>query len=1291
MSQPAFSTTTRMPPLKIIAPREGSAQTLYMRTILFSIFFVFSVSASAQTSKALRALIDEQGVSGGLLAHAACGDGMLMQELAKAYPAFIVHGLERDLKVVMQARERFRTLATAERLSVEHWQDQALPYADNLVNVLIAPSTDLDVDEAMRVLAPGGMLVYARDGEWMSTVKTRDSRGEWTHYQFDASNNMVGDDTACGLPRRFQWSGTPLWSTSHENMSSLNAMVSANERVFYIIDEGPRASVQLPADWQLVARDAHNGVVLWKKPMKQWLTRFWPWKSGPAQMPRKLVAVDDHVYAPLDINGPVIQFDAATGKELQVYEGSGAAEEFICVDGTLLVQVNPDPSNMLELEAERRKRRHFSYDSRNRVLIDHEKAKRIVAYDAASGKQLWSHVGPKVSPLSLGALGDKVAYHDGECVVVLDLKSGDELWKSEPIKERMTMNAEEAPTLVLHPEAIFFAWNKKVTALSMADGKTLWKSSWVANDYRSPVSVMLMNDLVWSMDIVQARGKGTFTGRDRLSGEVKKQFDLPPFQGIGHHRCYKAKASGDFVLLSRSGVEYVDPSKESYDEHHWIRGACLYGIMPANGLLYSTPHACACYIKGKLNGFTAMAPGPTAPAKAEADSIEKGPAFDGPLVDRAREDDWPTYRHDMGRSGWTSAQVDPDLGQLWRTPIGGELTSLTVGSGRVLVAQKNRNTVQALSSESGVPAWQFCAGAQVDSPPTIHEGRVYFGSADGYVYAVNADDGALAWRSRAAPSERRVMSFGRLESAWPVHGSVLVKGGAVFCAAGRSSFLDGGIRMLKMDAETGKILIAYTIYDLDDSGKQPPLEGSFDMAGALTDILSSDGGSVFMRHMRFETEILKPQDPAPHLFSPTGYLDDNWWHRTSWVYGSNTKGGYGGWWQEANKLPAGRLMVFDDETVYSFGRSFYAGMNSAQFGRGEKYILYASDKKEGPEPDWAGVNAERRRKGDLGIDWKKYRTTPIQWQQEIPIHVRAMVLANRTLFAAGPYGDAVRSMDAFEGKRGVRLSAFSAKDGKAVSSYELDALPVFDGLVAANGRLFLAMEDGSVRSFGADGTALVSKLGEAVEVLPEVLLASDEEYIKEIRLARGDPIKGPGPGAGNRKVPGKNLNGSFSQVLGGKVVEGPLGYRLAAGQDKLAFALHELKTPITDQATWRFKMQPSPGYPNPPNYQNGFLVFGDGVQDDKLVKCGIQFVRGIAVIREGRTTAQKGLKQELKGDLAAVFEVEVTVDLSQQKVVMKIGEATMSMPIQRKLTSITRVGFAGWNAVTDFSLLEGPQ
>jgi hypothetical protein len=447
--------------------------------------------------------------------------------------------------------------------------------------------------------------------------------------------------------------------------------------------------------------------------------------------------------------------------------------------------------------------------------------------------------------------------------------------------------------------------------------------------------------------------------------------------------------------------------------------------------------------------------------------------------------DWPTYRHDPSRSGSTATQVPTALKQTWRTTLGGRLTGVTIADGRVFVADRDRNTIYALDAITGEVLWSFAAGAQVDSPPTCHRGRVYFGCADGYVVCLRASDGEVCWRYRAAPEDRRVTAFGRVESAWPVHGAVLVEDGVVFCAAGRSSFLDGGIRLVKLDAASGKLLESAVVYDLDRDGNQPKLEGSFDMQGSLPDILSSDGQAVFMRHRAFDAKTLEPTGQSPHLFSPAGFLDDTWWHRIYWVYGPDTRAGYGNWWQAGNKLPAGRILVHDDQGVYGFGRSYYPGMNSAQFSRGEKYLLFASSKEPGPEPDYRDANQLRAQRRDLEIDWSKRRTVEFRWQEPLPFQVRALVLAHRTLFAAGPYGDGVHSLEAYEGRRGIRLAAISAGDGRILANYEIDAMPVFDGMAAARGSLFLATQDGSVCCFGAQGETLPSANDDSIEWIPE--------------------------------------------------------------------------------------------------------------------------------------------------------------------------------------------------------------
>jgi hypothetical protein len=210
---------------------------------------------------------------------------------------------------------------------------------------------------------------------------------------------------------------------------------------------------------------------------------------------------------------------------------------------------------------------------------------------------------------------------------------------------------------------------------------------------------------------------------------------------------------------------------------------------------------------------------------------------------------------------------------------------------------------------------------------------------DGSVYCLRASDGALAWRFRAAPTDVRQMAFEQLESVWPVHGSVLVEKGIASFVCGRSCFLDGGMKFFRLDAKTGKKLVevAYTDKDPDSGKPLDDLHKTLQMPTALSDILSSDGrGTIYLRSQkidedgkRFEVAPVSgnaveqgaaQKGKHPHLFAAFGYLDAEWFHRALWIYGENSSGGHSGYYQPGKFAPTGRIMVFDDKNVYSYGR-----------------------------------------------------------------------------------------------------------------------------------------------------------------------------------------------------------------------------------------------------------------------------------------------------------------------------------------------------------------------------------
>ena len=1051
-------------------------------------------------------ILDATGVRGGLVVHLGCSDGKLTAAL-RANDSYLVHGLEADAGRVRQARQHVRSLGLYGKVSVEQWSGNRLPYAGNLVNLLVAEDLGgVDMGEVMRVLAPNGVAYVKADGRWIKTIRPRPKEiDEWTHYLHDASNNAVANDTVVGPPRRCQWVAGPSWARSHDHLSSTSALVSAGGRIFYIVDEGPVASVAIQPRWRLVARDAFSGVLLWKRPVGPWEGHLRSFRTGPAELARRLVAVGDRVYVTLGYGKPISALDAATGKTVRTYEQTDNTLEIVCHGGALFAVVGDRPPDNTDGAAKPVKPAvtwHW-------WPVHEEKPprKHVVALRADTGSAMWRKSDAdtaEMMPTTLAAAGKRVFFQSHKEILALDASSGRVLWRApRPVNRHRP--SWSAPTLVVSAGVVLcgdravkaptpdadptdrpsrwmvnarggVAPTGQLTAFAAETGRKLWEAP-CRESYNSPPDVLVADGLVWSGDLVRAKEPGITVARDLKTGQVQRQRprDQQFFKIImSHHRCYRNKATEKYLVLGRDGIELINLATGKGLGHPWVRGACQYGVMPCNGLIYAPPHSCACHVETKVNGFYALAPAPAEQRPAEGGDarLERGAAY-GKAARTGGEGDWPTYRHDALRSGRSSSVVPADIGPAWETSLAaGRLSSPVVADGKVFVACIDTHAVCALDARDGKVLWRFTAGGRVDSPPTIHAGTAIFGCADGWIYCVRAADGEMVWRFRAAPEDRRVVSYGQVESAWPVHGSVLVQGGVVYAAAGRSGFLDGGIHLLRLEAATGKKL------------SETPLQ-----TGALPDVLSSDGTSVFLRHNRFDAKGVRQRTRVPHLYSPAGFLDGSWWHRTYWLCGTTMASAWGGWPQSGMRVPAGRMLVVDGKDVYGYGRLQQYHRNGSHVGLGRmRYLLYAyaGSAKAAPSPAAAAKAkapaarkpAQAKRRG------RKAPAKPqCRWSRSVPLLARAMLLSGRTLFVAGPpdcfayagqgitdpyhiaSAEALREQEAaLAGKKGALLWAVSPADGSKIAEHRLNASPVWDGLAAAGGHLYLSTVNGKVLS-----------------------------------------------------------------------------------------------------------------------------------------------------------------------------------------------------------------------------------
>lgn len=73
------------------------------------------------------------------------------------------------------------------------------------------------------------------------------------------------------------------------------------------------------------------------------------------------------------------------------------------------------------------------------------------------------------------------------------------------------------------------------------------------------------------------------------------------------------------------------------------------------------------------------------------------------------------------------------------------LTSPAVDEARVYVGSRDKH-LHAVDRRSGKPLWKFKTGGRVESSPLVFDDAVVFGSADGRLYAVDPQDGREIWR-----------------------------------------------------------------------------------------------------------------------------------------------------------------------------------------------------------------------------------------------------------------------------------------------------------------------------------------------------------------------------------------------------------------------------------------------------------------------------------------------------------------------------------------------------------------
>lgn len=1081
---------------------------MYRRFILFLMISASSVSAlSAKTgdAEALRELMGAAGAKGGLAIVLGCdpstGSGQaILDKMIEAVERgpYLVQFLDTDAKKVAKAREYIQEKGLYGPVSANVYDGKNLPYIDNLANLVVvnaecrAPSAEL-----FRILAPRGVAIveesfdirksefavqYLSERKRKLTKPVPKDTDEWSHWLHGPDNNAVANDKEVDVPRHLQWIQDPIWISSHNLNPGVSAMVTSGGRLFSIINEMPPGIGGMDDKWILTARDAFNGLVLWKRPIKDWGWKHWAEYEykvemrfvPPFQVMRRMVASDDMIFVTPGFYSPVHVLDSASGEEIKVLEGTEKTFEILHVDGLLFLAVNDSIGT-------------------DRMIP----AISIMAVDPKKGKIIWKTGGFRGVSGKLNSLykhanafmtagSGKIILLDGDELVCLDQENGREKWRAKRPGKRLQLTDEDIESLaqsietsgnipsyrasqylpnncaLVHSDGVVVLTEIKdelknfksrlmktgyTIAYDAKSGRELWRFDCVTFAHFVPPDLFVINGLVWTLDGTTK----SYVGLDLRTGETKKSYAMTDmiWNVGGHQLCFRNKATSEMLVFGRKKTEFVDIHTGEISKHAWIKGMCNYGVMPANGMIYYPPHNCSCLMPFKLAGFRAQ----TARGFAGGDSSEqllKGKAYAKSFKCPAHVDKegWPMYRGDIARKGSLPASLPTKPALKWTAVLGGALSQVIAVEGKLYVSEKDAHRICCLDKEKGTVLWRHTAGGRIDSAPTYSNGRVVAGCTDGHVYCLDADTGELVWRFRAAPHNASVIAFDQLASAWPVHGSVIVMNDRVYCVAGRSSNLNGGMYLFKLDLKSGNAVQKKKL--------EPALESNYETRGALlADLLTVDQDSIYMRHLEVPADDIEQvvfRSSASHgpgvkgasgLRATSGFLDTSWFNTAVWGLGSLK----------------GQIMSYDK--THAFGvlahKSFSNSYRHDVFEVGQEgYLLFCKS--------LSGTDAAASRRRGAG---KKGGKIAYVWSSRIPIRAQSLLVADNCLYLAG-MRDAVDEKDRWahvEGRMGGVLAVYARADGKKLYEIPLSSAPVFDGLSASNGSVFLVTRDGNIRCY----------------------------------------------------------------------------------------------------------------------------------------------------------------------------------------------------------------------------------
>jgi outer membrane protein assembly factor BamB len=1039
----------------------------------------------------------EANLKGGFIVHLGVRDGELAVALA-GDESFGVHGICLNPAEERVIRERIREQGVYGGVAVEgrEWSERLI-YDDNLVNIVIVDGVvelterGLNLGEVMRIVCPGrrGMVfIGSREGNlseaelrgkleeagirdyeikrehgiWAKVRKPYPvEMKEYTHWRSGADRNPAVRDELVEIPNRLKW----IEVTEVMMDTGVSARISCEGRLVYVsTDAVPGVRVSGNTHY-LYCRDAFNGRLLWKIPCQ---------REVPEQT---LVGGDGYIYVVLEEDGFLKRIEAERGEVVKVYQSAGQPDEVIYHQGVLILAgggpvrgVDPETGNILW-----------------------EKVERGNYMVAGEGYVYFFQVG-------------------GRVLFKVEVRSGEERGRWSLPFERIDFLAEGK---------LFFRAGNAVAAVSAESGSVLWRTEMPAGWWYGGKALRRQSARCWYSQgkcwaLLRATPDRTerVVGLDPGTGNIVATCWL---QDTGPARCYLHMMSEKFLYCTDFHCFKLIDGGE-YHKFAGTRPQCGRGGLIANGLVYPFPQGCRCY--AGMRAFSALASAPPGPVEVKREGrFIRGPAYGqtDPNFPAPGADEWPLYRHDPERSGGVKTNV-PVIGDIiWNKKLGKRVSAPVVAHGRVYVSLIDEHQIVCLDAETGEREfWRYFTDSRVDTPPTIHDDLCIFGCHSGWVVCLKAESGELVWKFRAAPEEKRIMYFSQLYSPWPVIGSVLVKPDEdkVFFAAGYHGEMDGGIYVYALRCHTGEVLWEKVFRSEGPHFKKDPATGKFlqlrlrEITGVrrypgLEDwreehylnrvdeekwffrsggLYKKKPGTLEVYWLTDEELAADPEKAAWETWEPdpfaVGYphwirvwdftMNDllvgarHFFNVKNWgFYYRNGMPVFNEGGTKIRSLPCGAGFL-QNQGEWRFGYR-----NPGQYKGLGRPLVYDERAIYGA---WIRKKSEEYRDLDLiGSPTRIFAVNP-QWEEiwSLPVRliwVKGMVVTENALFVANV---AIRRgwRESILQKERGEIRVFSLDQPRELGKIEIPGAPIFDGLIAAKGRLYVSTMNGRVICLG---------------------------------------------------------------------------------------------------------------------------------------------------------------------------------------------------------------------------------